>query len=614
MKKTGKLLWYENRMGIYSLLTCLLLLTGCLSSFFVYGKSQLVLTREEKEYIRKAGEIGVLVSPNKGTIQHMEGATGEFQGISIDVLDEIGDMTGLTFHYINGMNMETMTHMLDTGQAQLMAGLPSGSSLEEIYQLDLSESYLTSPISAVMRRGSRQLELNQQKLALPPGLLVDKAFQEVKEVVRYDSIEECIHKVAEGKADFTYGNAYVMEYYTQDPKLKGLTVFPLNGRWQKLCIGVGRKADKRLFSILNKAILALPDSHMQNIIMNNTARAIEHASITAIIAANPMESIAVFFGVIFFILLTAFFLVRGYREKNRQIDLINKRYTLMAEISNDYFYEYNLKEDKLVLSPDAAELFGIEPVLSNWHQRSGEIEEVYMENQKLSQLYQNSKANDEKRTFRILVPLKNGKKRWFRIVRAAIYEGGELVHVIGKMTDIQNEQEEKDLLLEKSRRDSLTRLYNAQTCREMISNYLMEHRSVYGSLFIMDIDKFKLINDTCGHYTGDKVLKEIGMALTETFRAEDIIGRLGGDEFIIMVKKLSGKEDISNKCAILKQRIGKIQTGSQIPVTVSIGVANAERESTFELLYQQADQALYQAKKSGRNTFKIWSGREEERK
>ena len=94
-------------------------------------------------------------------------------------------------------------------------------------------------------------------------------------------------------------------------------------------------------------------------------------------------------------------------------------------------------------------------------------------------------------------------------------------------------------LLHLAETDQLTGLYNKVTTERKIKEYFEENPNSQSLLFVLDIDNFKKINDTMGHAFGDEVLREIGQGLKQQFRASDIIGRAGGDEFIILLKHVT---------------------------------------------------------------------------
>jgi diguanylate cyclase (GGDEF)-like protein len=118
-----------------------------------------------------------------------------------------------------------------------------------------------------------------------------------------------------------------------------------------------------------------------------------------------------------------------------------------------------------------------------------------------------------------------------------------------------------------------------------------------------DIDHFKLVNDTYGHQTGDDMLREIALTLSSGIREYDSVGRLGGEEFLVIAPMKAGMDCISvfnRLCS--KVASNKISTRSgEIPITLSIGVACVAGENSVDNILEVADAALYRAKNEGRN-------------
>jgi diguanylate cyclase (GGDEF)-like protein len=122
---------------------------------------------------------------------------------------------------------------------------------------------------------------------------------------------------------------------------------------------------------------------------------------------------------------------------------------------------------------------------------------------------------------------------------------------------------------------------------------------------MLDIDLFKLINDTHGHAVGDRVLKRLVQIVTTTIRREDVLARLGGEEFAVLLRDipLSGAIECAERIRTSVEK-GVFESGQGVlPVTVSLGVATLEsaRDTTPATLLEWADHALYEAKRSGRN-------------
>lgn len=154
--------------------------------------------------------------------------------------------------------------------------------------------------------------------------------------------------------------------------------------------------------------------------------------------------------------------------------------------------------------------------------------------------------------------------------------------------------------------DALTGVYNRRFLHDFAEQYIqiVKREDSSFSVLLMDIDKFKDINDSYGHNVGDKVLKELVVILKSIVRKNDIVVRLGGDEFVVVLPNTveSNAKDVSLKVIDSLNLIRKDNL-FDFPFTVSIGIAqfDASKDEHIEELLERADKALYQAKKNGRN-------------
>lgn len=151
-------------------------------------------------------------------------------------------------------------------------------------------------------------------------------------------------------------------------------------------------------------------------------------------------------------------------------------------------------------------------------------------------------------------------------------------------------------------------IYNKQGCEKQMQKYLeFNNPSVNCSVLFLDLDDFKQINDTFGHQNGDIILQCFGEVLDSIFRSNDIIGRFGGDEFIVLVKELIDENVLSEKCLLISERFGKISKEKiGVMESCSIGAVIVEnKETDFVSLLHQADKALYEAKNSGKDKYAL---------
>ena len=164
-------------------------------------------------------------------------------------------------------------------------------------------------------------------------------------------------------------------------------------------------------------------------------------------------------------------------------------------------------------------------------------------------------------------------------------------------------KQQRDELIKMALFDQLTGLYNRHYLNEAADNKIANAKRQGLSLCILmlDIDYFKLINDEHGHPVGDIVLKQVADLLLEHSRQEDVVARLGGEEFILLLDYCDLDASIK-KADFIRQKIEELKP-SGLKVTASFGVARLdEHSSNFEKLLKHVDEAVYLAKKSGRNT------------
>lgn len=157
--------------------------------------------------------------------------------------------------------------------------------------------------------------------------------------------------------------------------------------------------------------------------------------------------------------------------------------------------------------------------------------------------------------------------------------------------------------------DPLTKTYNRRTLDTYLQTILehTEDRAIQMHLFMIDVDDFKSINDTYGHLVGDKVLIFLSNLLKKTLRDGDKVFRYGGEEFIIILNRITndGCRLVAERLLELTRNNKLISQKQQISVTISIGATPYRAGDTMESIIQRADEALYLAKKSGKNQLKV---------
>jgi diguanylate cyclase (GGDEF)-like protein len=231
------------------------------------------------------------------------------------------------------------------------------------------------------------------------------------------------------------------------------------------------------------------------------------------------------------------------------------------------------------------------------------IEQILIHEPKLLEIFK----SDTNCNFSLMI---DGEERFFEIDALPLggsHEGN--TKMLKSIRDITEERRMQEKLKYLATTDSLSGLYNRAEFMNLARNEftLAKKNNVELSLLIMDLDNFKTINDTFGHAAGDEIIREMGNIIKASFRKTDIPGRIGGEEFAVVLKNSSLEEAkiVAEKVREIVSRRKVIYGEQEISLTVSIGVA-AIRGITNDIndiedILKMADDALYKAKAQGRN-------------
>lgn len=285
---------------------------------------------------------------------------------------------------------------------------------------------------------------------------------------------------------------------------------------------------------------------------------------------------------------------------------------ILAQTENIVF-ELNYKTDTITFSDSWEHIFGYAPrthhflsdFVSKSHLHPDDIS-TFLEQLQILQNgsgYQMIEARIEKA---------DGSYIWCRIRATGIYDASNtIIKIIGIIINIDTEKKAAYELLERAEQDPLTRLLNNGTARHQAEEYLNSFPAgAHCALIILDLDNFKQINDHHGHMFGDKVLVNTANEIKKLFRTNDIIARIGGDEFLILMKDVSDYELVKKRCQQLVDSIHSFfnQEISCCNSSCSIGIAFAPIHGiSYDHLFQLADHALYDAKKLGKNRYAIYN-------
>lgn len=208
---------------------------------------------------------------------------------------------------------------------------------------------------------------------------------------------------------------------------------------------------------------------------------------------------------------------------------------------------------------------------------------------------------------------KDGTVFWNDLLIAPVRnDAGEVTHFIGIVNDVTEIINYQQQLERQANYDALTGLANRNLLQDRLRQGIAfaQRRSRQLALLLIDIDDFKLVNDSLGHEAGDRLIREAGLRLKALMRGDDTVARLGGDEFVVALVDLDGDERILHAMQRIVAEMARPFTISdrELYVTCSIGVSVYPRDGEDGItLLRNADTAMYRAKEQGRNSFRFYT-------
>ena len=285
------------------------------------------------------------------------------------------------------------------------------------------------------------------------------------------------------------------------------------------------------------------------------------------------------------------------KELEDELLLLNEQYSMLEEVTDDVPFEYDVKGKRFRIPHK----YHINGRLQKDDQDYMEIEKwlafIHKDEQTLyREVIQNASEREMSGSFdyRMNTALGGGIPQycWYRTVYRRSY-------------DISSDRKIQEQLSEEMRRDPLTHLYNKVATGEEAERILKEYPEGTHVLFLIDIDNFKSINDTFGHTVGDTVISDIASALEEQFPDHKLVGRVGGDEFLVLMDNTTLKQ-AEQKAKELCRHGEKKLVGDDavIHVTMSVGLAVSGQDGNcYTELFDQADRAMYAIKRSGKSNY-----------
>lgn len=294
------------------------------------------------------------------------------------------------------------------------------------------------------------------------------------------------------------------------------------------------------------------------------------------------------------------------KQQEEELRLSLERHQVIMDQATDIIFEWDIRKDTLTFSTNWFKKFGYTAIEQNISERIPGSTNIHPDDiSAFVNIMKNTSVGVPYSETEFRIRNKQGNYIWCRIRATTQFTpDNRPIKAVGVIVDIDEEKKQKQLLLDQAQRDALTGLYN-KAAVQALAEQKMQTKGLqfFQALMILDIDQFKAVNDTYGHLCGDSVLSDVSAVLKNHTRSSDIVGRIGGDEYLVYLPEVKDERSAKMKVEQLLEAIRMIIPDlGAAPITCSIGVTIEPRDAIdFYTLYKHADQALYHQKHKGRN-------------
>lgn len=299
------------------------------------------------------------------------------------------------------------------------------------------------------------------------------------------------------------------------------------------------------------------------------------------------------------------------KERGQSLKEVRVEYSKLFMLSVDGIYRASLTGDLLKANPAYASAFGYQ----DESELCAKVNNIGMQLHQNAAQYEQfiNQLKDEKRVvgFEWQSQDMSGRSIWL-LENAYLTqnENGEMYYE-GFISDITQKKKAELALKNQAQMDSLTGLLNRETFVSRVSTFIAHNSAENSAIFFIDLDKFKTVNDQYGHHVGDELLVEFSRRLKACFSNEEMISRLGGDEFSVFlksVKNLPRLHELADKVVAGLRKPFAFSNGYNFKISASIGISmlDSSVKNASEGL-KQADMAMYEVKRNGRADFFIFN-------
>ncbi len=595
------------------------------------------LTAKEREWLSNHKRIRIAFDGSVPPYSFVNDS-GQLEGIAIEVMNTLSKRLGVKFETYPNTSWNKLYEAATTHKVDVVATMVNRPDRRQWFKF--TQPYLRKSLVIISKRDNvtikNQTDLAKKRVAMVKGYqFADRVTKELPSVTPYfvGSMLDGLKAVSTEKADaaitFMATASYLQTKYLLTD-LKIAAFYDLNSANESINESIAVRNDWPILAdILQKALVTLSEEEMQNIQAKwvpSIKPSIDYELIWKIVAA--------FISVLVLLLLW----IARVRRQNKKIKLSKtevqttnkillalkddlehlvlkrtaelhsseyKFRNLVENLRNEYiFYQRDCEGIFTYISPSITNILGY--TVDEFMTHSHEYLTDNPINLKIDELIKPCCQEDiHNSPYQLEIYDTQKNVHWLEVTDTPVYdEYGKCIGVDGIVHDITLRKQADDRLIWLSYYDELTGLANRRLFADQLQHVInMAHRANESvSLFYLDLDRFKFVNDTMGHAVGDKVLKETARRISSTLRDSDIAARLGGDEFALLLPETDadGAAPVAEKI-LKKLREPYIFDELEFTLGGSIGIAvYPQNTSSSETLVHFADTAMYHAKEGKR--------------
>lgn len=297
------------------------------------------------------------------------------------------------------------------------------------------------------------------------------------------------------------------------------------------------------------------------------------------------------------------------KRDQEKLAISEQRYEIVLALTQDIIFELDCQTFDIYYSANFEKKFGYQIPVKGFPDSMFETDIIYeADKSELRKKFHSLLDGQGHMSHEYRIKHRDGHYTWVDIHATVMQDTeGRPIKILGIIADIHKRKTEILETRKIANQDPLTGLLNRRESVRRINRYI-ESCSNLAALLIIDIDNFKTLNDTKGHPYGDAVLSSLSEGLRAAFRQDDVVARIGGDEFLIFISNLKEHSNVIQKLESIQKILHDSKTASaDSAVSCSIGVSfYPEHGSDFTTLFAKADSAMYHAKKYSKGQYCIY--------